>query len=392
MVSWRFRSVHAFGFQVAHNGREMGAIASNSESTYAVFDERGEITPAFAKSMEKITSGVEPLEVRLKCGQDVVLAGICAPRISYFISNDKKFGIIWANARRTAGEVTNFIVDLQFPKLRWSSKPNRASGSSSSTQQLSVEAKYGRHPNSKSLKGVCKEVNKSVPVEVAAELLRMEAVKMVSDELTAPSVEDKYDCEQLHKAADRLHRRWKRNLPLYLSKDNAESHPLLSSLAAEIRQMETRLHNDYLWLEHMLSWKSQQRWPLPPLAATDDMDRQQRQGTTDEPLLRARVLAQVKDVPEPVQKHGPGPVLPVLVEVTVPVEGLAKAKRASLDLVVVLDVCRGASTGREMVNDKRLGLLYQAMNFILRKLSYKDRLAIIQVDQSGDYGAELQKV
>jgi hypothetical protein len=168
----------------------MGTIASNSESTYAVFDEGGdEISPDFTKSMEKITSGVEPLEVRLKCAQDVVLSAICAPRISYFISNDKRFGIIWANARRTAGTVTNFVVELQFPKLRWSSKPNRASVSSSSTH-LKVEAKYGRHPNSKSLKGVCKEVNKSVSEEVAAELLRMEAVKMVSDELTAPSVRD----------------------------------------------------------------------------------------------------------------------------------------------------------------------------------------------------------
>ncbi|XP_066350375.1 uncharacterized protein [Miscanthus floridulus] len=379
-VSWRFRSVHAFGFRDAHNGRKMGTIASNSESTYAVFDEGGdEISPAFAKSMEKITSGMEPLEVRLKCGQDVVLSAICcAPRISYFISNDKKFGIIWASAGRTAGTVTNFVVELQFPKHRWSSKPNRKSGISSSTH-VSVEAKYGRHPNSKSLKGACKELNKSVSVE-AAELLRMEAVKMVYDELTALSVRDKYDCEQLHKAADKLDQKWT---------EAAKSHSdtLLSGLDAEMRQMVTRLHNNYLWLEYMLSWKSQQRWPLPPIATA--MDRRQQRATTDEPLLRMRVLAQVNAIPEPIQKPRRG-LLPVLVEVTVPVEGLAKAKRASLDLVVVLDVSCEARANREM-KKKRLELLQQAMNFILKKLSDKeDRLAIIHVDQSGDC-AKLQK-
>ncbi|CAD6264360.1 unnamed protein product [Miscanthus lutarioriparius] len=373
-VSWRFRSVHAFGFRDAHNGRKMGTIASNSESTYAVFDEGGdEISPAFAKSMEKITSGVEPLEVRLKCGQDVVLSAICAPRISYFISNDKKFGIIWASARRTAGTVTNFVVELQFPKHRWSSKPNRGSST-----HVSVEAKYGRHPNSKSLKGACKELNKSVSVDFL-ELLRMEAVKMVYDELTVPSVRDKYDCEQLHKAADRLDQKWT---------EAAKSHSdtLLSGLDGEMRQMVTRLYNNYLWLEYMLSWKSQQRWPLPPIATA--MDRRQRQATTDDPLLRMRVLAQVNAIPEPIRKPRRG-LLPVLVEVTVPVEGLAKAKRASLDLVVVLDVSCKASATREM-KKKRLELLHQAMNFILKKLSYKDRLAIIHVDQSGDC-AKLQK-
>jgi hypothetical protein len=151
--------------------------------------------------------------------------------------------------------------------------------------------------------------------------------------------------------------------------------------------MEMRLHNNYLWLEYMLAWKSQQWWPLPPLATA--MDRWQQKAKINDHLLRMRVLAQVDAIPEPIRKPRPG-LLPLLLEVTVPVEGLAKAKRASLDLVVVLDVSCGASASREMKN-KRLGLLHQAMNFILKKLSYKDRLAIIHVDQSGDC-AELQKV
>jgi hypothetical protein len=105
--------------------------------------------------------------------------------------------------------------------------------------------------------------------------------------------------------------------------------------------------------------------------------------TNDDPILRMGVRAKIDAISEPVRKHGPaGEHVPVLVEVTVPMEGLAKVKRASLDLVLVLDV---SSSGASMeTKNKRLVLLDQAMKFIRSKLSsYMDRLAIIQVE-SGD--------
>nr|XP_034598926.1 uncharacterized protein LOC117859854 isoform X2 [Setaria viridis] len=364
MITWRFRSVHAFGFQDAHNARTMCTIASNSESTYAIFDEGGHITQAFDASMDRITSAVEPLEVKLKCEQDVVLSAISAPRISYFISYDKKVGIIWANANLTSEAVTNFIVYLDVPKLRWT---NPASGS-----LLNVEVMYSHDPNlnkfkTKPLIIACKGSKESQVVD--AEKVRMEAVKIVADIIA----QDKSDSEQHHKAAETLQNRWTE-----LLKDSREAveEGLVSRLAAEIHEMETRLHNNYLWLEYMLSWRSHQWWPLPPLT----MDK--KQDSANDPLLKLRILAKVDGIQEPIGKnHG---CLPVLVQVTAPVEGLAKVKRTPLDLVAVLDV----GCGSRAMKKKRLQLLNKAMEFIMTKLTRNDRLAIVPVKSTVTRPAE----
>ncbi|KAL6650241.1 hypothetical protein ACP70R_009166 [Stipagrostis hirtigluma subsp. patula] len=355
VLTWRFRSVHAFGFRDAHNARTMYTIASSPGSTYAIFDEGGQITEAFAASIDKITSAIEPVEIKLKCNQEVVLSAIRAPRVNYFISYDKKIGIIWADAQaQLDGAANNFIFYLDIPIDYFENEYS---------DLLNVEVKYGHPPKPHKLKGPRLDaVRRGMygSKEVAGEIVRMEAVKMVAD-ITA---EDKDDSEV---DANMLHDRWSKLVKESNCGREADEEGLISRLTVEMQEMEARLHNNYLWLEYMLSWRSHQWWPLPPLT----MDK--KTATIKDPLLQLKLLAKVDTVPEPIQN--PQRSLPVLVHIMVPVEGIAKEKRAPLDLVAVLEV----SCGGKETKMRRLMMLNKAMGLVMEKLNHNDRLAIIPV-------------
>jgi hypothetical protein len=168
-------------------------------------------------------------------------------------------------------------------------------------------------------------------------------------------VENKTDWERFRVAADNLRERW---TALKDSRCGRAAGELISRLSSEMQEMEIRLYNNYMWPEYLLSWKSHQWWqlPLPPLFM-DKLD------TDDDPLLRLRVMAKVDDIPK--DKKG----LPVLVRVMAPEVGLAKAKRAPVDVVVVLDT--------EKKTKKKVELLIKAMEVIMDKLGHQDRIAII---------------
>jgi ribosomal protein S20 len=90
-------------------------------------------------------------------------------------------------------------------------------------------------------------------------------------------------------------------------------------------------------------------------------------------------LAKTDTVPAPIRKPELG--LPVLVHVMAPLlEELEEEKRRlPLDLVAVLDVrCGGNKT-----MERKLKVLNKAMGFIMKRLSHKDRLAIIPVRSTG---------
>lgn len=260
MLSWRFRSVHAFGFHSAHNARAMQAITNTGDSTYAILDEDNEqgnniqIAHAFTAIVDKITSATEPVEVKLKCNEEVLLSEIYAPRICYFISDDKKVGIIWAHARRP-GAPTNFIILLEIPDDYYEYH-----------NLLEVHAKFGQgHPpnNSVAVKGrplvaVRKGMNGSI--QVAAEIVRMEALRIVT-EIIVEEVHGNDNNQKLSKL-----RKWHHNLqdPNSGGKEAAETDEV-RKLALEMQEMQNRLQSHNPWLEYMLSWQSHQWWPLRPL-------------------------------------------------------------------------------------------------------------------------------
>ena len=101
----------------------MHAITNRGDSTYAVLDKvegiesnsNNQIAQAFTAIVDKITSAIEPMEIRLKCNEEVLLSEIYAPRICNFISYDKKVSIIWAHARAPSA-ATNFIILLEIPE------------------------------------------------------------------------------------------------------------------------------------------------------------------------------------------------------------------------------------------------------------------------------------
>ncbi|KAL6650335.1 hypothetical protein ACP70R_009260 [Stipagrostis hirtigluma subsp. patula] len=108
--------------------------------------------------------------------------------------------------------------------------------------------------------------------------------------------------------------------------------------------MEIRLYDNYFWLEYMLSWLSHQRHqlPLPQLF----MENQ----SMDDPLLPLKIRGTITGHQER---------LPVRMQVKALEAGLAKVKRASIDLIVVLDGSYGAKE-MEQKSQKRLQLLNRA--------------------------------
>ncbi|KAM0891711.1 hypothetical protein ACQ4PT_026197 [Festuca glaucescens] len=421
LLTWRFLSVHAFGFRGARNAWTIHTIASSRDCSYAILDdELGRITEAFAATIDRITSpvAVMPIEIQLRCEEKVHLCGLMgSPRISYSISDNKKNGTIWPRAH-LPDVPTNFIVHLYTGNLRQDECTDLS-------KVLKVSAKYYENLGAsqartatnfpKGQDGIGEVLGEEVEVatitnrmhgsrEVAAEIVRLEAVRIIHEiieenkpdwnqlqaaakkqrdrwtklekynegddedgkknleikELVAEIIlENKTDWEKLSAAADKLRKGWTR---LKYSRCGLAAGELISSLSSEMQEMETRLYNNYMWPEYLLSWKSHQWWqlPLPPLFM-DKLD------TEDDPLLRLRITANVDDIP----RHKKG--LPVLVHVMAPEVGLAKAKRAPVDVVALLDT--------EKKTKKKRELLIKAMEVIMDKLGHQDRIAIIPVQE-----------
>lgn len=280
LVPYRHRYVrHAFGFRDAHNARTMQSLCTSIRNcTYAVLDdEQGQIAPAFFASIDRtITSAVAamPTEVKLKCEQKVLVAAIDTPGVRHFISYDKKVGLVWPPAHLTA-EPFKFVVYLANLQLRWSDA-DLPIAAEYFRRLFSIQAKYkyrggssggGDASSSPPVHKVAVQVVTSKnhgreSKEVAAEMVRTQAVKIVADILA----QDKMDWEQLHRAAESLRKKWK-NLKetdhCYKEAAAGDDDGVISGLSADINEMEMRLYNNYFWQEYMLSWHSHQRWQLP---------------------------------------------------------------------------------------------------------------------------------
>ncbi|EMS48735.1 hypothetical protein TRIUR3_11114 [Triticum urartu] len=364
LVTWRFRSVLAFGFRDARNARTMDAISRSRDCTYAILDDdRGRVTEAFAGTVDRIISGDanRAVEVELEYvgHQEVVMTKVVAPHVSYFVSYDKRK--IWASAHLPgSGAAISFIVDLSLTPV----PPAEVDLSG----LVTVRAKYGHAPDDTldrqqaltvNLKGGCGCGSK----EVAAEMVRIKAIEIV-DEITK---DDETDPEKLHALADELSERWA---------DLSKSHgDIMSMLDAQMREMEIRLYNNYLWLEYMLSWRSHQWWQLPlPRMFMED------------PFVRLTVSATVDDASTTHRR-------PVLLRIVAPEAGLAKAKRYPVHLVAVLDVSDEAGHGtndkqvEEEKTRRRMAQLAEAMKLVMDKLSHKDRLAIVPVQSHSSAAA-----
>uniref|UniRef100_A0ACD5XNH1 Uncharacterized protein n=1 Tax=Avena sativa TaxID=4498 RepID=A0ACD5XNH1_AVESA len=421
LITWRFLSVHAFGFRDARNAWTIHTIASCRDCNYAILDdELGRITQAFVATIDRITSAVAvmPIEIQLRCTKKVKISGIGSPRIRYSISENKRDATIWPRAH-LAGVPTNFIVHLntdslsphEYKDLSWEltvhAKCYQNPGASSRTTPAAKTniIPQGQHGGivGEVLDGKVEVVTVTEGMygskEVAAEIVRLEALKIISaiieenkpdwDQLLDAAkkqrhrwtklenydygdedekknleiqevvaeiiVENKTDWEKLGAAADKLREGW---TALKDSPCGRAAGELISRLSSEMQEMEIRLYNNYMWPEYLLSWKSHQWWqmPLPPLF----MDKLH---TDDDPLLRLSNTAKVDYVP----KHKKG--FPVLVRVVAPEVGLAKVKRAPVDVVAVLDT--------EEKTKKKLELLIKAMDVIMDKLGHQDRIAII---------------
>ncbi|KAL6841094.1 hypothetical protein ACP4OV_029063 [Aristida adscensionis] len=336
LLPWKFCSVHAFGFRDAHNAGTMSSISRSRGSTYALLDdEHGGITRAFLACVDAITSTVltTPMEIKLKCEQEVLLSAIDAPGIRYFISNDQNLGIVWPSPHIIAGLTTNFVVYLR----------NLQHGDLI-TKLFTLHVKYGHGnvPRKIDIQVVKKGMDGSK--ELAEAIVRIKAIKIVS-EITR---EVQNGWEQLHANASNLSDQWTKLESSDCGKEAAE-HGLISRLSAEMREMEIRLYNSYYWLEYMLTWQSHKRCqlPLPHLFMYNQ--------SMDEPLIPLiKILGKVPRIITGNQTH-----VPLLVQLMTPEAGLAKVKRASVDLVAVLDISYGAQE-IERKTQKRLNLLLKA--------------------------------
>ncbi|CAL5018547.1 unnamed protein product [Urochloa decumbens] len=392
VLSWRLRSIHAFGFHTSHNASTMYTITSSGDSTYAILDEDDQIAPAFTAIIDKITFAIEPVEIKIKCKEEVLLKEIYAPRICCFISSDEKVGIIWAHARR-AGAPTNFIIFLEIPDHYYEYK-----------NLLEVHAKIGHHRPTEvdgdklpPLIAVSKGMHGSM--EVAAEIVRMQALDMVT-EITEKH-ENYREKHKLHDAAQKLCT-WLSRLVEESSygSEAAEAGPV-KELAKKMQEMQKRVQEDNFWLECMLSWRSLQWWPLQPLIA---IEKDATSGATSvnsgrhyafvflglapqdtlhrNSLVQLKnILAKVDAIPVPMHKAQRG--LPVLVQIVLPSENIEEKQRVPIDLVAVLDV-RKESNDR---NEQKLKLLNKVMGFVTEKLSDTDRLAIIPVHSTDTQSA-----
>ncbi|CAL5028812.1 unnamed protein product [Urochloa decumbens] len=353
LLSWRLRSVHAFGFRDAHNARTMHSISSSRDCSYAVLDdERGRITQAFSATVTRITSAAAavPVEVKLMCEQTVVLRAISIPGVSYYISYDDKAAIMWPRVHM-AGVTTNIVVYLD-GLIQPKDLP----------QLLEVHLKYGTVSEKLDVQLVRKGSVGSK--EVAAEIVRMEAVEIV----TGVTAEDKCEWELLHAAADDLHGRWDTLLNSNCGREAAEAG-LISGLVAQMREMEARLYNNYYWLEYMLSWQSHQKRQLPlPQPFMDS------QSTTD-PLLQLRILAKADGYGLPEHQKG----LPVMVRVMAPETALAMVRRASVDLILVIDASYGAKE-KQKKTQERLHLLAKAQE--VQEQQDKAQNKVVQLEES----------
>lgn len=390
LLPWRFRSVHALGFRNAHNASTMHSIAANSrECTYGILDdEYGQLTTALDTTMRRITStagATVPIEVKLKCEQDASLLSIDSPIVSHFISSEKKkAGILWASANQaTSG--TNFVAYMRSSmgevhitdneNFDWSTllnveaKYDQVSGKANVKGDQVSESKLQLKGEvvavAKGMEGYCgsNKLKKVASMEVAAEIVRYQAVNVVSAILNTDKYKTDSKWGSLHEAAEDLCERWRIHKKSSCGMEATEGR-LIDGLDDNMREMEIRLYNNYLWQEYMLSWQSHQWWrlPLPPLF----MDKQ----AVDELPVQLQVFAKLA-----VGTLGPGSEqqgTPLLLSVKVPETGLAKLKTPFVDIVLVVDVSRRPWDG--------LNLVASAVDVIVGTLRHKDRLAILPVE------------
>jgi hypothetical protein len=194
--------------------------------------------------------------------------------------------------------------------------------------------------------------------EMAAEVVRVKAIKIVAD-ITR---EDRRNQLHLASLAKELHEHWTALQNSPCGKEAAEAG-LISMLALQMQEMQTRLHYNYFWLEYRLSWLSHQWWqlPLPPFF----MDKRAAQA---DPPLQLAIFPKGRATPWSNEYTVPRK-LKVVVRVAAP--GL---NRCPVDLIAVLDASCGAV-------EKKRRLLGKAMDLVTTKLHHKDRLAIIDVQE-----------
>lgn len=259
--------VHAFGFRGAHDARALHYVADHTSGVYAILDdEDGCITDAFAACVRRVTSvvGVEA-QIDLTCGG--AGASVCSRTAASLsaiesgrhykshVEESLSSGFIYAGTL-SAGDVKSFLVYVDVDR--------EVDVGKDVTEVLTVHGTYLDAPRRKDLVHaderttvVERRDDCRFPVvsrEVAAELVRVETVKMVA------GVMDR--CKGLAAGAAataELRAGWCR---VKMSEDaRAAGAASLASLARELDEMEASLAMGS-GLSYMLSWLTRHRLQL----------------------------------------------------------------------------------------------------------------------------------
>lgn len=255
--------VHAFGFRDAHDARAVHYVADHTSGVYAVLnDEHDRITDAFAACVRRVTSVVAlEAQIDLTCGA-YSRASLCAVENGHYkchVEDNLRSGFIYAGSL-CAGDVKNFLVYVDV---------DREDDFKDVTELLTVHGTYLDAPRRNDILHLDERMTvvqrhdkiPDVSRDVAAELVRVETVKMVSGVLGKCNSYGK----GLAGVVTELREGWCR---IKISEDaRAAGSASLAGLAREMENMEASLLR-CSGLSYMLSWLTRHKLQLHTAAAS----------------------------------------------------------------------------------------------------------------------------
>ncbi|KAL5204885.1 hypothetical protein ABZP36_009756 [Zizania latifolia] len=242
--------VHAFGFRYAHDARAVHYVADNTSGVYAVLnDEHDRMTDAFAACVRRVTSVVAvEAQVDLTCGaySRASLLAVDSGHYKSYVDDNRRSGFIYAGVL-CSGDVKNFLVYVDV---------DREADCTDVTELLTVHGTCQDAARRKDIlhldeRTAVVQRRDKIPVvsrDVAAELVRVDTIKMVSCVLDR--FKDKGNGVACA-AATELRQGWAR---VKISDDaRAAGAASLTVLEREMEEMEATLLRGS-GLSYMLSW------------------------------------------------------------------------------------------------------------------------------------------
>uniref|UniRef100_A0A0E0MHQ8 VWFA domain-containing protein n=1 Tax=Oryza punctata TaxID=4537 RepID=A0A0E0MHQ8_ORYPU len=258
-------AVHAFGFRGAHDATAVHYVADHTSGVYGVLnDEHDRISDAFAACIRRVTSVVAvEAQVDLTCGaySRASLLAIESGHHKYHVDENRRSGFIYAGAL-CAGDVKNFLVYVDVDR--------EANGGV--TELLTAHGTYidaARRKETVHLDERMAVVQRrdkvpDVSRDVAAELVRVDTVKMVTTVLDRFKDKGSALAGAATTAATELREEWCR---VKASEDaRAAGAASLAVLEREIEEMEASLIR-CTGLSTMLSWLTRHKLQLHTVAA-----------------------------------------------------------------------------------------------------------------------------